>query len=163
MDVASILQDPELAFTNRNSRGSRRLPPDFAQGSKCLSELHPRTEPVPSGIVSMGRFPPGHRGIRESIKGYGRNQISSAHSFHLFGHRHHLIFQSPAPVGCGGGFYDLCSECLVRSLCNYRLFDHRTSPSGLHFPDRRNLVYGRPRADSARNSGRVSGGGLRRS
>jgi len=160
MDVASVLSDPELAFTDRHTRRRRRLPADFGKGSKRISEFHPRTEPVPSGTVSMGRFPPGNCGIRESTESRRSNQISGAQSFHFLSHRHHFILQGPAPGSRGCWLFHLGSECLVRSFCDYRVFDRRTSSAGVHFFDRRGLVYGRLTTDGARNSRRISGRGL---
>ena len=163
MDFASVLPNPELAFAHRHSRGCCRFSADFAQGSKGLSEFYPRTEPVSSRIVSMGWVPPSHCGIRESSESCRSNQISSARSVHLFGHGHYLILQGSAPVGGGGGFYDFGFECFVRSFRDHGLFDRRSPSSGIHFFDCCSLVYGRLTADGARNSGRISGGGLRRS
>lgn len=160
MDVALILQNPELAFPDRHSRGRCRLPFGFAQGSKGISTFRPGTEPVPSGIVSMGWFPPGHRGIRESAQGHRSNQISSSQSSDVFTHRDYFLLQGPSPVGRSCRFYHFGSECVVRTFRDYGVLDHWTSSSGVHFTDRCGLVYGRLTTDGARNSGRISGGGL---
>jgi hypothetical protein len=162
MDVAFILQDPELAFPDRHPCRLCRLPPDFAQGSHCISEFHSRTEPVPSGIVSMGRVPPGHRRICQSAQTRGSDQVSGSRPLHVFRHGHHFILQGPAPVGCRDRFHHFGTKCVVRSFCHHRVFDVWTSSSGIHFADRRGVVYGRLTADGARNSGRIPGGGLRR-
>ena len=162
MDIAFILQNPELAFPDRHPCRLCRLPPDFAQGSRRISEFHPRTEPVPSGIVSMGRVPPGHRGFCQSAESRRSDQVSGSQPFHVFRHGHHFILQGPAPVGRGGRFYHFGTECVVRSFRNHRVFDGRTSSSGIHFADRCSLVYGRLTADGARNFGRIPGRGLRR-
>jgi hypothetical protein len=162
MDVAAILQNSELAFTDRHPGGFRRLPPDFAQGSNCLSERYPRTEPVPSRLVSMGRFSPGHRGFRESAESHRINQISSAQSFHLFAHRHYFILQGPATVGGGSRLWHLAAERIIRTICDYCVFDRRTSTAGIYFFDRCRLFYGGLATDGTRHSGRVSGGSLRR-
>jgi hypothetical protein len=160
MDVASVLQNSELAFTNRYSGGRRRFPADLAQGSKCLSELYPRTESVPSRTVSMGRFSPGHRGFCESAESHRIDQISSAQSFYLLAHRHHFIFQSPAAVSRGSRLCYLSPERHVRDLCDCCLSDRRTSTAGVHFIDRCRFIYGGLATNSARHSGRISGGGF---
>jgi hypothetical protein len=162
MDVAPVLQHPELAFTDRHPGRRRRLPPDFTEGSRGISEVHPRTEPVSSGIVSMGRVPPGDRRIRESAESCRDDQISRPSTFHFFSHRHHFVLQGTAPIGCGGWFYYLGAECVVRSFCHHRLRNGRTSSSGIHFTDRRCLVYGRLGTNGSGNSGGISGGRLRR-
>jgi hypothetical protein len=162
MDVAPVLQHPELAFTDRHPGRRRRLPPDFTEGSRGISEFHPRTEPVSSGTVSMGRVPPGDRRIRESAESCRGDQISPTSTFHFFSQRHHFILQGTASIGCGGRIYHLGAECVVRSFCHHRLCDRRTPSAGIHFSDRRCLVYGRLGTNSSRNSGGISCGRLRR-
>jgi hypothetical protein len=135
-------------------------PIDIPVGSADF-RLISRTEPVPAGIVSMGRVPPGHRGFCQSAESRRSDQVSGSQPFQVFRHGHHFILQSPAPVGRGGRFYHFGTQRVVRSFCHHRVFDGRTSTSGIHFADRRSLVYGRLTTDGARNSGRIPGGGLR--
>jgi hypothetical protein len=162
MDVASVLQNSELAFTDRHPCGRRRFPADFAQGSKRLSEVYPRTEPVPARPLSMGRFSPDHRGFRKSAQSHRINQIPSAESFRLFAHRHHLILQGSAAVSGGSRLCYFGAERLVRTICDHCLFDRRTFAAGIYFIDRGRFVYGRPATDGARHFGRISGSSLRR-
>ncbi len=161
MDVAALLQGPELAFSDRHSSWRGRLPSDFPQGSERFPRFHPRTESVPAGTFSMGRLSSGHRGIREFTKSSRGHQISASQSFHLFPHWHYLILQGPAAGGCGGGFHHLRSERVIWPVCNYGLSDRRTSSARIYFPDRCRFFHGRLTADRPRNPGRISGGRLR--
>jgi hypothetical protein len=163
MDVGCVLQDPELALTDRHSSGRCRLPVGFAQSSKRLSELHPGTEPVPSRTLSMGRLPPGHRRIREPAQSYRIHQISTAQSSRLFTNGHHIVLQGAAAISGSGRIRDLGVERSVRTFCDHRVPDRRASPAGVHFIDRGGLVYGWFATDSSGNSGRISRGGFRRS
>jgi hypothetical protein len=162
MDIWCLLQDPELAFSNRDSCWGSRLSPDFAQGSKRVSAFHSRAESIPARIVSVGWFPSGHRGVCQSTERGGGNQISGSQSFHVFSHRDHFILQSPAQGGRLCRFYHLGSECALWSFRHRGLFDRRTSAPRIHIADCRGLVYGRFTADRTRNTGRISGRGLRR-